>query len=100
MTQSPSNIIDSIPSTQFYGWYSPALQQLRLSNPTFHKFNGKIFSSPPYTYWYKDGKKILVTEITETSDPTPRQIKNNDIYLGRLDKYCCRSYVLLKENNI
>ncbi len=97
---STQDTIDPIQTTQFFGWYSPALQQLRISNPTYHKYKGQTFSSPPYTYWYKDGKKILVTEITETSDPTPRQIKNNDIYLGPLDKYCCRSYVLLKESNM
>jgi len=82
---------------QYYGWYSEALQQLRVSHQTEHAYNGKLYPSPPYTYWYKDNKKILVTEITMTSIPTYRQIKNGDICLGRLDKYCGRSYVRLKE---
>ena len=82
---------------QYYGWYCHAIQQLRVCNQTEHKDRGKLYPSPPYTYWYKDNKKILVTEITTTPDPTPRQIKNCDIYLGPLDKYCCRSYLIFKE---
>lgn len=81
----------------YYGWYSEPLQQLRVSHQTEHVYRGKVYSSPPYTYWYKENKKILVTEITTTNIPTPRQIKNGDIYLGPLDKYCCRSYLRLKE---
>lgn len=82
-------------TSHFFGWYSPALQQLRLCNPTSHDYNGKIITGPPYTYWYQGDKKVLVTEITLTSIPTPRQIKNGDIYLGLLDKYYGRSYTRL-----
>ena len=82
-------------TSQFFGWYSPALQQLRLSYPTSHDFNGKLIMGPPYTYWYQGDKKVLVTEITLTSIPTPRQIKNGDICIGLLDKYYGRSYTRL-----
>lgn len=85
-------------SVIYYGWYSEALQQLRVSNQTEHVYRGKVYPSPPYTYWYKCNKKILVTKITTSPLPTSRQIKNGDIYLGSLDKYCCRSYVRLKES--
>ncbi len=85
-------------STEYYGWYSPALQQLRVSYPTKHKFNGKIMESPPYMYWTLHGNdhvKVLVTEVTHTSVPTPRQVKNGDTYVGRLDKYWGKSYVFI-----
>ena len=75
------NIVDTSnydESVVYYGWYSEALQQLRVSHQTEHVYRGKVYSSPPYTYWYKDNKKILVTEITTTSIPTSRQIKNGD----------------------
>ena len=81
----------------YFGWYSPALQQLRLSNPTYHTFRGKSIMGPPYTYWYQGDKRVLVTEITHTSIPTARQVKNGDIYMGPVDKYCCRSYMRLSE---
>ena len=82
----------------YYGWYSPALQQLRLSNPTHHTFQGKSIMGPPYTYWYQGEKRVLVTEITHTSIPTARQVKNGDLYVGPIDKYCCRSYMRLSES--
>ena len=55
--------------------------------------------SPPYMYWTLHeggsdaGTKVLVTEITHTSIPTPRQVANGDIFVGRVDKYWGRSYV-------
>jgi hypothetical protein len=78
--------------TLFFGWYSEALQQLRLANPSHHKFNGKIIISPPYCYWIQRDKKVLVTEVTHTSIPSPRQVKNGDICIGQLDKYFGRTY--------
>jgi hypothetical protein len=42
------------------------------------------------------GTKVLVTEITHTSIPTPRQVANGDICVGRVDKYWGRSYTKLK----
>ena len=86
-------------TSQYHGWYSPALQQLRLSNPTYHSFKGNIMMGPPYTYWYQGKKRVLVTEITHTSVPTARQVKNGDIYVGQIDKYCCRSYMRFRESS-
>jgi len=86
-------------TTLYFGWFSPALQQLRVLNQTEHKHHGKIMTSPPYTYWTQGDRKVLVTEITHTNIPTPRQIKNGDIYLGQLDKYWGRSYTRLEELN-
>jgi hypothetical protein len=85
-------------ANEIHGWFCPALQQLRLSYPSRHKFNGKILTSPPYIYWtlHTDAKALaLVTEVTDTCIPTPRQIANGDIYVGRLDKYWGRSYTKL-----
>lgn len=87
-------------SNEIHGWFCPALQQLRISHPTRHKFNGKILTSPPYIYWTlhtdADAKSLaLVTEVTDTCVPTPRQIANGDIYVGRLDKYWGRAYTKL-----
>jgi hypothetical protein len=83
-------------TSEYYGWFSEALQQLRISHISQHKFNGKILESPPYTYWTRyggtDGEKVLVTEVTHTSIPTPRQLANGDIFVGRVDKYWGRSY--------
>jgi hypothetical protein len=84
----------------YFGWFSEAQQQLRVSNPKEHAFQGKIMTSPPYTYWIQGDRKVLVTEITHTSIPTPRQIKNGDIYLGQVDKYWGRSYTRLGELNL
>ncbi len=76
----------------FFGWYSEAAQAMRVSYPSRHKFNGKIMESPPYCYWTQGDKKVLVTEVTHTSIPTPRQVANGDICVGQLDKYWGRSY--------
>jgi len=84
-------------SSMYFGWFSEAQQQLRVSHPTKHLLNGKIIQSPPYTYWTQGDRKVLVTEVTHSSLPTPRQIKNGDIYLGQIDKYCGRSYTRLPE---
>lgn len=79
-------------TSEYHGWFSEALQSIRASYPTNHRHNGKIIQSPAYTYWIQGDTKVLVTEITHTSIPTPRQVANGDIYLGRLDKYWGRSY--------
>jgi hypothetical protein len=87
-------------TSEYYGWFSEALQQLRISHTSTHKFNGKILESPPYTYWTiyggADGAKVLVTEVTHTSVPTQRQVANGDICVGRVDKYWGRSYTRLR----
>ena len=83
----------SIKST-YYGWYSEAVQCLRKCNPTTHSYKSKgiTLTSPPYTYWKQGDKLVLVTEITNSAFPTPRQVKNGDIFLGPLDSYYGRSY--------
>ena len=81
----------------YFGWFSQAQQQMRVSEPIEHKFNGRVIISPPYCYWTQGDRKVLVTEITHSGIPTPRQVKNGDIYLGQVDKYCCRSYTRLAE---
>lgn len=82
-------------TSEYYGWFSEAQQQLRVSNPTNHKYAGKIIQGPPYTYWTQGDKKVLITEITHTSIPTARQVANGDICVGRVDKYWGRSYTRL-----
>jgi len=98
-TSTPAPALYLEDTSQYHGWYSPALQQLRLSNPTHHSFQGKSIMGPPYTYWYQGKKRVLVTEITHTSIPTARQVKNGDIYVGQIDKYCCRSYTRFRESS-
>jgi hypothetical protein len=85
-------------TSEYHGWYSEAQQRLRALHPSQHKFNGKIIVSPPYMYWTQGDQKVLVTEVTHTSIPTPRQVANGDIYLGRVDKYWGRSYTRLSAN--
>jgi len=85
-------------TSEYYGWFSEAHQQLRVSNPSNHKFNEKLMNSPPYCYWTQGDRKVLVTEVTHTSIPTPRQVANGDIYLGKVDKYWGRSYTRIAEN--
>ena len=83
-----------IQSFTYYGWYSEAVQCLRKCNPTQHTYKNKgiTLTSPPYTYWKQGDKLVLVTEVTNTAFPTPRQVKNGDIFLGPLDSYQGRSY--------
>lgn len=86
-------------TNEYYGWYLHAQQVMRVSYPSRHKFNGKIMVSPPYCYWTQGDRKVLVTEVSHTSIPTPRQVANGDIYLGRVDRYWGRSYTRLAENS-
>jgi hypothetical protein len=85
-------------TSEYHGWYSEAQQRLRVLHPSQHKFKGKNITGPPYSYWMQRDKKVLVTEVTHTSIPTPRQVANGDIYLGRVDKYWGRSYTRLSAN--
>jgi hypothetical protein len=86
----------------YYGWYSEAVQSLRKCNPTTHPYKSKgiTLTSPPYTYWKQGDKLVLVTEITNSAFPTPRQVKNGDIFLGPLDSYHGRSYRRLTDKEI
>ena len=73
----------------YYGWYSEAQQQMRISYSTLH-FNsrtGRVVQRPPYTYYLQGDRRVLVTEITHSSLPTLRQQKNGDICVGRVDGY-------------
>jgi hypothetical protein len=102
-TQMTDNYSASlIPASEqiYYGWYCEAVQQLRVSYPSRHKFEGKILTSPPYCYWKQTDKLVLVTEVTNTAFPTPRQVKNGDIFLGPLDSYHGRSYRRLSDKEI
>ena len=68
-----------------------------MSYPTVHMHmrTKQIMMSPPYTYWMQGDKKVLVTEVTHTSIPTPRQVANGDICVGRVDRYVGREYTRL-----
>jgi hypothetical protein len=95
---SNSLILSSI----YYGWYSEAVQCLRICNPTEHPYKSKgiALTSPPYTYWKQGEKLVLVTEITNTAFPTSRQVKNGDVFLGPVDSYHGRSYRRLSDKEI
>lgn len=104
-TQMTDNYSASlIPASEqiYYGWYCEAVQCLRVCNPTEHPYKNKgiTLTSPPYTYWKQGDKLVLVTEITNTAFPTPRQVKNGDIFLGPLDSYHGRSYRRLSDKEI
>jgi len=91
-----------IPSSIYYGWYSEAVQCLRICNPTEHPYKSKgiALTSPPYTYWKQGEKLVLVTEITNTAFLTSRQVKNGDVFLGPVDSYHGRSYRRLTDKEI
>ena len=85
----------------YYGWYCPAIQQLRVDNPSYHTFRGKVIQAPPYAYYSTpDGRTVLVTEVTESSTPTERQVKNGDIFLGEVTTCCARSYTRRPNSSI
>ena len=90
-----------VSQSTYYGWYSEAVQCLRICNPTQHPYKSKgiILTSPPYTYWKQNDKLVLVTEITNNPYPTPRQVKNGDIFLGPVDSYHGRSYRRLSDKD-
>jgi hypothetical protein len=92
---------NTTPPPIYYGWYSEAIQCLRKCNPTEHPYKNKgiALTSPPYTYWKQGNKLVLVTEITNSAFPTPRQVKNGDIFLGPLDSYHGRSYRRLTDKD-
>ena len=105
-TSTPTSTATSTPTSThaytYYGWYSEAVQCLRICNPTEHPYKNKgiALTSPPYTYWKQGDTLVLVTEITNNAFPTPRQIKNGDIFLGPLDSYYGRSYRRFSEKEL
>jgi len=84
----------------YYGWYSEALQRLRVLHPTEHLFKGSRIFGPPYMYYSQGDRKVLVTEVSHTWIPTPRQVKNGDICVGRVDAYLGRSYRMLRADEL
>jgi len=91
---------------EYYGWYSEEIQTARVLNPAHHKFrlnsdprasagaaaSTRFIKGPPYTYWFQGDKKILVTDVTNTCEVKERHKETNAIFLGKLDKFCCRSF--------
>lgn len=97
-----SFIVKRCDEIQYYGWFSEEVQALRMGNQTEHKIrmnttstNRKIIKSPPYTYWTQGDKKLLVTDVTLNDEVMTRHKETNAIFLGKLDKFCCRSYTKL-----
>jgi len=88
------------PDVQYYGWFSEVTQSNRLYKPSEHTLrrctsNPVSIKSPPYTYWLQGNKKILVTDVTLTTVSMQRHKESNAVFLGKLDKFCCRSYTKL-----
>ena len=88
------------PDTEYYGWFSEDVQMLRSVKPVEHKLRGDgsktmTIKSPPYTYWLQGNKKVLVTDVTLTPEVMKRHSESGAIFLGKLDKFCCRSYTKL-----
>lgn len=97
-----SFIVKRCDEIQYYGWFSEEVQALRMGNQTEHKIrmnttntNRKTIKSPPYTYWTQGDKKLLVTDVTLNDEVMTRHKETNAIFLGKLDKFCCRSYTKL-----
>jgi hypothetical protein len=107
-----SFIVKRCDEIRYYGWFSEEVQASRMGNQTEHKIrmniananantnananaNRTTIKSPPYTYWLQGKKKILVTDVTLTDEVMTRHKETNAIFLGKLDKFCCRSYTKL-----
>ena len=88
------------PDTEYYGWFSEDVQMLRSIKPVEYKLRRDgsktmTIKSPPYTYWLQGNKKVLVTDVTLTPEVMKRHSENGAIFLGKVDKFCCRSYTKL-----
>ena len=99
-----SFIVKRCDEIQYYGWFSEEVQASRMGNQIEHKIrmnnanantNRTTIKSPPYTYWLQGKKKILVTDVTLTDEVMTRHKETNAVFLGKLDKFCCRSYTKL-----
>lgn len=97
-TPTPQVVAES--TRVYYGWYSEALQRLRVLHPTEHIFKGSQIFGPPYMYYSQGDRKVLVTEVSHTWIPTPRQVKNGDICVGRVDVYLGRTHRLLRADEL
>jgi hypothetical protein len=85
---------------EYYGWFSKEVQMSRTSKPIDYKLRRDglktmTIKSPPYTYWFQGNKKVLVTDVTLTSEEMKRHSESGAIFLGKLDKFYCRSYTKL-----
>jgi hypothetical protein len=88
------------PVIEYYGWFSEDVQMLRTVKPVECKLRRDgsktmTIKSPPYTYWLQGNKKVLVTDVTLTPEVMKRHSESGAIFLGKLDKFCCRSYTKL-----
>jgi hypothetical protein len=88
------------PDAEYYGWFSEEVQMSRSVKPVEYKLRRDglktmTIKSPPYTYWLQGNKKVLVTDVTLTPEVMKRHSENGAIFLGKLDKFCCRSYTKL-----
>lgn len=94
----------------YYGWYSEDIQRSRILNQTEHKFIkgnnenttnkntnkcSRIIKSPPYTYWLRGDKNVLVTDVTNSDEMMQRHKETHSIFLGKIDKFHCRSFTKL-----
>lgn len=84
---------------EYYGWYSEELQTSRIKSQISHRlrgFNGitisRTIKSPPYTYWLQGKNKVLVTDVTNNAEVMQRHKETSSIFLGKLDKFCCKSF--------
>ena len=98
--QIADSFIVKEPDVQYYGWFSEVIQSKRVYNPSEHTLrrgtsNPETITSPPYTYWLQGKKKVLVTDVTLTNIVMKRHKESNAVFLGKLDKFCCRSYTKL-----
>jgi hypothetical protein len=98
--QIADSFIVKEPDVQYYGWFSEVIQSRRIYNPSRHTLgrgtsNPVSLTSPPYTYWLQGKKKVLVTDVTLTNIVMKRHKESNSVFLGKLDKFCCRSYTKL-----
>ena len=88
------------PDIEYYGWFSEDVQILRSVKPVEYKLRRDgsktmTIKSPPYTYWLQGSTKVLVTDVTLTPEVMKRHSESGAIFLGKLDKFCCRSYTKL-----
>ena len=99
--QFSDSAIGKEPCVEYYGWFSEEIQSKRIQNPPEHKLKTWVSSSstsiksPPYTYWMRDGKKVLVTDVTMTPDVMKRHTESSAVFLGKIDEFYCRSYTKL-----
>jgi hypothetical protein len=99
--QFSGSVVGNESSVEYYGWFSEEIQSKRVDNPPEYKLktclpsSSMSIKSPPYTYWMKDGKKILVTDVTMTPDIMKRHTESNAVFLGKIDEFYCRSYTKL-----